>query len=84
MILRKNRKRKFQKNRLHESLEQIKNPGRGWYRIYTYDLAQELPEFYIACEEETIALLLIDIGAFKNEHIPESALVYLEKILGFF
>ena len=84
MILRKNRKRKFQKNRLHESLEQIKNPGRGWYRIYTYDLAQELPEFYIACEEETIALLLIDIGAFKNEHIPESALVYLEKILRFF
>ena len=84
MILRKNRKRKFQKNRLHESLEQIKNPGRGWYRIYTYDLAQELPELYIACEEETIALLLIDIGAFKNEHIPESALVYLEKILGFF
>ena len=84
MILRKNRKRKFQKNRLHESLEQIKNPGRGWYRIYTYDLAQELPELYIACEEETIALLLIDIGAFKNKHIPESALVYLEKILGFF
>ena len=84
MILRKNRKRKFQKNRLHESLEQIKNPGRGWYRIYTYDLAQELQELYIACEEETIALLLIDIGAFKNEHIPESALVYLEKILGFF
>lgn len=84
MILRKNRKRKFQKNRLHESLEQIKNPGRGWYRIYTYDLAQELPELYIACEEETLALLLIDIGAFKNECIPESALVYLEKILGFF
>lgn len=84
MILRKNRKRKFQKNRLHESLEQIKNPGRGWYRIYTYDLAQELPEPYIACEEETLALLLIDIGAFKNERIPESALVYLEKILGFF
>lgn len=84
MILRKNRKRKFQKNSLHESLEQIKNPGRGWYRIYTYDLAQELPELYIACEEETIALLLIDIGAFKNEHIPESALVYLEKILRFF
>nr|WP_296031400.1 DUF4874 domain-containing protein [uncultured Dorea sp.] len=84
MILRKNRKRKFQKNRLHESLEQIKNPGRGWYRIYTYDLAQELPELYIACEEETLALLLIDIGAFKNERISESALVYLEKILEFF
>ena len=84
MILRKNRKRKFQKNRLHESLEQIKNPGRGWYRIYTYDLAQELPELYIACEEETLALLLIDIGAFKNERISDSALVYLEKILEFF
>ena len=58
MILRKNRKRKFQKNRLCESLEDRKNPGRGWYHIYTYDLSEELPELYIACEEETIALLL--------------------------
>ncbi len=84
MIFGKNRKRKFQKNRLHESLEPVKNPGRGWYRIYTYDLAEELPEFYIACEEETIALLLLDIGNFKNRQIPEDALAYLERILDFF
>ena len=84
MIFGKNRKRKFQKNRLQESLEPVNNPGRGWYRIYTYDLSQELPELYIACEEETIALLLIDIGAFKDRKLPESALVYLDKILDFF
>ena len=84
MILRKNRKRKFQKNRLCESLEPVKNPGRGWYHIYTYDLAQELPELYIACEEETIALLLIDIGSYRDERIPEEALAYLKRILEFF
>lgn len=84
MILRKNRKRKFQKNRLCESLEDGKNPGRGWYHIYTYDLSEELPELYIACEEETIALLLIDIGQFQKECIPEDALEYLKRILDFF
>lgn len=84
MILRKNRKRKFQKSRLYESLEPLKNPGRGWYRIYTYDLAEELPELYIACEEETIALLLIDIGSYKDERISEDALAYLKRILEFF
>ena len=84
MILRKNRKRKFQKNRLRESLEPIKNPGRGWYHIYTYDLADRLPELYIACEEETVALLLIDIGHFRKELIPKDALGYLREILGFF
>ena len=84
MILRKNRKRKFQKNRLCESLEDRKNPGRGWYHIYTYDLAEKLPELYIACEEETIALLLIDIGQFQKECIPEDALEYLKRILDFF
>lgn len=84
MILRKNRKRKFQKSRLCESLEDRKNPGRGWYHIYTYDLAEKLPELYIACEEETIALLLIDIGQFQKECIPEDALEYLKRILDFF
>lgn len=84
MIFGKNRKRKFQKNRLSESMQPVKNPGRGWYHIYTYDLAQELPELYIACEEETIALLLIDIGKFKDRQIPEDAMMYLERILDFF
>lgn len=84
MILRKNRKRKFQKNRPCESLTDNRNPGRGWYRIYTYNLAQKLPELYIACEEETIAMLLIDIGAFRKEPISEEALDYLKEILYFF
>lgn len=65
-------------------MQPVKNPGRGWYHIYTYDLAQELPELYIACEEETIALLLIDIGKFKDRQIPEDAMIYLERILDFF
>ena len=84
MILRKNRKRKFQKSRLCESLEDRKNPGRGWYHIYTYDLSEELPELYIACEEETIVLLLLDIGHFRKERITDAALEYLKRILTFF
>ena len=84
MILRKNRKRKFQKNRPYESYEDRKNPGRGWYHIYTYDLSQRLPELYIACEEETVVLLLLDIGQYQTGRIPEDALEYMKEILEFF
>ncbi len=84
MISGKNRKRRFQKNNLTESLEDIKNPGRGWYHLYTYDLAERIPELYIACREETVVLLLIHIGQFRNCRISGGGLDYLTEILEFF
>lgn len=49
----------FDKNKgadiqLKESTRALKNPGCGWYHIYTFDLSKE-NFLYIDCEEEELA-----------------------------
>lgn len=79
----------FDKNKdadiqLKESTRALKNPGCGWYHIYTFDLSKE-NFLYIDCEEEELVLLLIDIHAFRGcEQIPKEALEYFSSILTFF
>ncbi len=79
----------FDKNKdadiqLKESTRALKNPGCGWYHIYTFDLSKE-SFLYIDCEEEELVLLLIDIHAFRGcEQIPKEALEYFSSILTFF
>jgi hypothetical protein len=79
----------FDKNKdadiqLKESTRALKNPGCGWYHIYTFNLSKE-NFLYIDCEEEELALLLIDIHAFRGcEQIPKEALEYFSSILTFF
>lgn len=79
----------FDKNKdadiqLKESTRALKNPGCGWYHIYTFDLSKE-NFLYIDCEEEELVLLLIDIHAFRGcEQIPKKALEYFSSILTFF
>lgn len=82
----------FDKNKdtyiqLKESTRALKNPGCGWYHIYTFDLSKESSNesFYIDCEEEELVLLLIDIHAFRGcEQIPKEALEWFSSILTFF
>lgn len=72
---------------LKESTRALKNPGCGWYHIYTFDLSKESSKesFYIDCEEEELVLLLIDIHAFRCcEQIPKEALEWFSSILTFF
>lgn len=72
---------------LKESTRALKNPGCGWYHIYTFDLSKESSKesFYIDCEEEELVLLLIDIHAFRGcEQIPKEALEWFSIILTFF
>ena len=72
---------------LKESTRALKNPGCGWYHIYTFDLSKESSKesFYIDCEEEELVLLIIDIHAFRGcEQIPKEALEYFSSILTFF
>ena len=76
---------------LKESTRALKNPGCGWYHIYTFDLSKENSNessnesFYIDCEEEELVLLLIDIHAFRCcEQIPKEALEWFSSILTFF
>lgn len=75
----------FDKNKdadiqLKESTRALKNPGCGWYHIYTFDLSKE-NFLYIDCEEEELVLLLIDIHAFRGcEQIPKEAFEYFSSI----
>ena len=56
---------------LTESTCALSNPGCGWYHLYSFDLAEE-SFLYIACEEEELVLLRIDIHAFRScKQIPK-------------
>lgn len=80
----KNKGADIQLKQLKESTRALKNPGCGWYHIYTFDLSKE-NFLYIDCEEEELVLLLIDIHAFRGcEQIPKEALEYFSSILTFF
>ncbi len=69
---------------LTESTRDLSNPGCGWYHLYSFDLAEE-SSLYIACEEEELVLLRIDIHAFRScEQIPKEALDRADRILTFF
>ncbi|MFG6328720.1 MAG: DUF4874 domain-containing protein [Lachnospiraceae bacterium] len=72
---------------LRESREDFANPGRGWYRIYTFKLEtldyNELDWLYYD-ENETLALVLIDIGTYSSKNIDNDALDFFKHILGKF
>ncbi len=78
---------KLDKACLKESGEDFANPGRGWYRIYTFKLDtldyNELDWLYYN-ENETLALVLADIGAYSSKNIDDSALDFFKYILGKF
>ena len=76
--------KKFHKAVLKEIPEKTANPGIGWYHLYTFDAGCAKPELYIACEEEEIVLLLIDIGAFRQKEISAEALLSVRQIFRFF
>lgn len=76
----------FQSSRLQEAAENVPNPGRGWYRIYTYILGGGedcgLPP--VLYEGETLALVLIDIGAYRERPLEEECLELIHRILDCF
>ena len=84
MLTKRNIIKKFHKAALEENLEKRANPGIGWYHLYTFDAGCSEPELYIACEEEEIVLLLINIGAFRGEKLSADALMSVRQIFHFF
>lgn len=78
---------RFEAASFEESTSYLPNPSCGWYRIYPFAI-EEKPEFeelyWCLCAEETIALVLADIGAFREDMISEEALLNLAGILEFF
>lgn len=82
----------FQKTEYMESRARLGNPGCGWYHIYTF-VAGPFPEnssveeeiwMDDACREEQLALVLIDIGAFRTREMTKEAIRYISQILDFF
>lgn len=59
------------------------NPCRGWYRIYTFCPQEQREEelVWLPMEEtETLALVRLDIGAFRQREIDAGTLGFVEKI----
>lgn len=92
MRIESRRKGGFRKALSEESSGELRNPGRGWYHIYTFAVkpsgekepVQEQIWFDEAAREEQLALALIDISAFRAGRITEEALLYIRDVLEFF
>ncbi|MFA9462740.1 MAG: DUF4832 domain-containing protein [Velocimicrobium sp.] len=78
---------KFIASQLRERVDNDSNPGRGWYRIYSFHLEETVDEdaLKIVCvKEEKLAMVQINIGHYRSERIPEIALIHLQQIMTFF
>lgn len=86
----RNRKKgdwEFQAEPLKESVQAGSNPFRGWYSIYTFQAEEEIdPEElkWSIRKDETLALVLFDIGGYREKELDETALKNLDRILTFF
>lgn len=86
-LFRQNVRWEFHPEEPVETSEPLKNPARGWYTIYPFWLEKE-PDFeelyWCLSKEETIALVIINIGAYREQSLDAVALERLERILTFF
>lgn len=77
----------FQKAELTETTEELKNPARGWYEIYPFQV-EEKPDLqevsWCVNTEDTVALVLLDIGAYREKDLDNKALENIRRILHFF
>lgn len=77
----------FHPAELQGTTEHLKNPARGWYTIYPF-LLEEEPEFeelfWCLRKEETLALVIINIGAYRELRLDVQALSRIRSILSFF
>lgn len=74
---------KFYPAKLEKDTAVFPNPCRGWYRIYTFCPNQQNEEelIWLPMEEtETLALVRLNIGAFRQREIDEATLRFVEKI----
>lgn len=77
----------LKKAHLEELRGDYVSPGRGWYHIYTFqpDRQDEEQLKWLPLEEkETLVLLRLDIGAFRNREIDEQTLLFMERIFARF
>ncbi|MBO4981512.1 MAG: DUF4832 domain-containing protein [Lachnospiraceae bacterium] len=77
----------FHKADLREWTEAVPNPARGWYQIYTFEVHTE-PGFkeLEGCldPDDSLVLLILDIGAYRDRDLEEDCFLHMHKILDFF
>lgn len=77
----------FEKAKLREAVEPLSNPFRGWYQIHTFPVDQE-PDLegrdWPFAAEDTLALVLLDIGRYRNQDLDRQAVERIGRILDFF
>ena len=74
---------KFYPSKPEKDTADFPNPCRGWYRIYTFCPEQQNEEElrWLPMEDtETLALVRLNIGAFRQRELDERTLRFVEKI----
>lgn len=78
---------KFKPADLAERPEDLRNPCRGWYQIHTFEADQE-PDFgeleWCLDRKDALALVFLDIGAYRDRDLDLAALRRIRRILDFF
>ena len=77
----------FKKAKYKETTDDLVNPYRGWYQIHTFKLDEELnmtDREYTLNRTDTLALVLIDISAYRDKPLDEAAIEKLHMIFSFF
>lgn len=72
---------------LEESCWNPPNPARGWYAVYTFPAEQKIDPKELKWslrDGETVALVLLDIGAFRDRLLDKETLDNIREILFFF
>ena len=80
-------KRKLKKARLVESVEELQNPGRGWYQIHTFAAEEDFSREELGwClgDGNTLALAFIDIGYYRERALDDKCLSNIDDILDCF
>ncbi len=86
-FIKRKKRIRFEPALFEENASYLPNPSCGWYRIYPF-VIEKMPDFeelyWCLRPEEKIALVLVDIGAFRDDVISDDALGNLDEILKFF
>ena len=77
----------FRQEELAESLDELENPARGWYGIYTFSVERSIDQEELRWslrQGESLALVLLDIRAYRSIRLDEVAAQNIKDILSFF
>lgn len=70
-----------------EEVHDIVNPARGWYSLYPFAVQDAIDEtelrWYLK-QDESIALVLLDMGAYREKILDAAAWKHIKAILRFF